>query len=109
MKKAALVGALVGKIKDKEFFMVKEMPKVTGKSKELASAFSNLNLKGKTIFLVAGSREERTPFLRASRNNPDLQVKNPESVTVAEILNVSFVVTDAAGLKVLENRVKKTK
>jgi len=109
MKKTALVGVLAGKVKDGEFFLLDEMPKVTGKSKELAAAFSKLKLNGKTLFLVAGTSEERSPFLRASKNNPQVEVKSPESVNAIEILNATFIVTNAAGLKVLENRVKKSK
>jgi len=105
MRRTALAGVLMGKIRDEEMVVLTEMPKVLGKTKEFKTAIDKLPLKGATIFLVAGTKEARAPFARAGRNLPDVFVKNPATVTANDLLRVSMIVTDKAGLQALEERV----
>lgn len=108
MNRTALAGALKGKIQDEEMILLSDLPKVTGKTKELVMAFGKLPMRGITLFLVAGDKEVRAPFLRASRNLHDVIVKNPEIVTANDLLRTTMVVTDKAGIAVLETRIAKT-
>lgn len=108
MNRTALAGVLMGKIKDEEMVVLKDLPKITGKTKELVAAFGKLPVRGITLFLVAGDKEARAPFLRASRNLQDVIVKNPEVVTANDMLRTTSIVTDKAGIAVLETRITKT-
>ena len=105
MRRTALAGVILGKIRDEEMVVLEEMPKVSGKTKEFKTALDKLPVKGTTIFLVAGDKEARAPFARAGRNLQDIFVKNPATVTANDLLRVSMVVTDKAGLRALEERV----
>lgn len=105
MRRTALAGVIIGKIKDEEMVVLQEMPEVSGKTKEFKTAIDKLSLKGTTIFLVAGDKAVRAPFARAGRNLPGIFVKNPATVTANDLLRVSMVVTDKTGLHALEERV----
>lgn len=105
MRRTALAGVILGKIRDEEMVVLTEMPEVSGKTKEFKTAIDKLPLKGTTIFLVAGDKVARAPFARAGRNLPNIFVKNPATVTANDLLRVAMVVTDKAGLRALEERV----
>jgi len=105
MRRTALAGVILGKIRDEEMVVLEEMPKVSGKTKEFKTALDKLPVKGVAVFLVAGDKETRAPFARAGRNLPNLYVKNPATVTANDLLRVSSIITDKAGLRALEERV----
>ncbi len=108
MKRTALAGVLVGKVRDEEMIVLDELPKISGKTKELVATFEKLSVKGSAIFLVSGPKEKRAIFARAGRNIPNVHVMNPETVTANDLLVFSSVVTDRDGLKALEKRVTKS-
>jgi large subunit ribosomal protein L4 len=105
MNRTALAGVLVGKIKDEEMVVLSDLPKITGKTKELVEAFGKLPVKGVVLFLVSGDKVTRAPFLRTSRNLQNVIVKNPEVITANDLLRTTSIVTDKAGIVVLENRI----
>ena len=105
MNRTALAGVLVGKVHDDEMVLLSDLPKITGKTKELVTAFGKLPVKGISLFLVAGDKTTRAPFLRASRNLQNVIVKNPEIVTANDLLRTTTIITDKAGLAVLETRI----
>lgn len=105
MNRTALAGVLVGKIKDKEMVVLNDLPKITGKTKELVAAFDKLPVRGIVLFLVSGDKAARAPFLRAGRNLQDVIVKNPEIITANDLLRTTTIITDKAGIAVLENRI----
>lgn len=105
MNRTALAGVLVGKIKDEEMVVLNDLPKITGKTKELVAAFGKLPVKGIVLFLVSGDKVTRAPYLRASRNLQDVIVKNPEVITANDLLRTTTIVTDKAGIAVLETRI----
>lgn len=107
MRKTALAGVLKGKINDEEMVVLKDLPNPTGKTKDLAKIFKALPVKGQAIFLVAGDKAKRAPYFRAGRNIANLVVMNPEIVTANDLLNVTTLITDKAGVAVLENRIAK--
>lgn len=107
MKKSALAGALIGKIRDRELFLLDSLPDVGGKTKALAAACARLPLRGATLFLVPGSPDQRAPFLQASRNLPGVRVAHPLTVSAADLLLHTTIVTTEEGLRVVERRVSK--
>ncbi len=106
MRLKALAGVLVGKVRDNEFFLLETLPAGSGKTRDLAALFGKMPVRGQTLFLVPGSKDTRTPFLRASHNLPLVRVANPMTVNVADLLQCSSVVTTPEGLGVLEERIR---
>ena len=105
MKRVALAGALVGKVRDEEFLLLEKLPTVTGKTRELGELLGHLPLRGATLLLVPGPASMRRQLLRASQNLPRVRVADPQSVDVTDILEHRTVITTPEGLDILEKRI----
>lgn len=107
MKQAGLRAALVSKAQDEGIFVMQDVPVVSGKTKEISTYLAKLAFKGRTMFLVSGTKEIRAPFARAGRNIPKVTVKNPETVTLLDFLKATNILIDRGSVQVLEKRLVK--
>ncbi|HVT43942.1 MAG TPA: 50S ribosomal protein L4 [Thermoanaerobaculia bacterium] len=97
-KKNALKSALSFKVRDGKFILLSDLSIEQPKTKLLAETFGKIGIEGKT--LVVDSLDNVNLVL-ASRNNPRMQMVDPLSVNVYDVVNSRYVVLTESALQAL--------
>ena len=97
-KKNALKSALSFKVKDNKLVVVRSFDIDEPKTKALVEQMSGIGVEGKT--LIVDSLENSNLAL-ASRNHPKMQMVDPLSVNVYDVVNASYIVVTEAALRQL--------
>lgn len=97
-KKNALKSALSFKLKDGKFLLIRDLSIEEPKTKVLVEQFGKIGIEGKA--LVVDSLENVNVLL-ASRNHPKMQMVDPLSVNVYDVVNSRYIVLSEAALEKL--------
>ena len=97
-KKNALKSALSFKLKDGKFLLIRDLSIEEPKTKVLIEQFGKIGIEGKA--LVVDSLENVNVLL-ASRNHPKMQMVDPLSVNVYDVVNSRYIVLSEAALEKL--------
>jgi large subunit ribosomal protein L4 len=97
-KKNALKAALSFKVKDEKLLVVRGLEIDEPKTKALVERLGGMGLEGKALLVDS---MDNINVLLASRNNPALQMVDPRSVNVYDIVNCRYVVMTESALKTL--------
>jgi large subunit ribosomal protein L4 len=97
-KKNALKSALSFKLKDGKFLLIRDLSIEQPKTKVLVEQFGKIGIEGKA--LVVDSLEN-VNLLLASRNHPKMQMVDPLSVNVYDVVNSRYIVLSEAALEKL--------
>jgi large subunit ribosomal protein L4 len=101
MRREALRSALAAKVGAGELSVVETLPAAAdGKTKTLVTALGSLGVRPVPTLLVVA--QGAPTLLRAARNVPWLTVETPRHLSVYELMRVSQVVVERAGLQALE-------
>lgn len=95
VRQAGLKSALSYLNKEGRFFVVEDMSSEQGKTKELASKFSNFGLK-KAVLLDSS---ENTLFQRASRNFPSVRYYSVDGMNAYDLLKFDAAIVTKAALE----------
>ena len=99
-EKALLMG-LKAKVLANELFLMAPVTVTTSKTKEIASFFETLPVKGETLFVVGQMTE---PLKRSSRNIPYLLVKAHKDVGAYDVLRHRSLVIEEEAFELLVKR-----
>lgn len=97
-KKNALKSALSFKLKDGKFLLIRDLSIDEPRTKALVEQFGKIGIEGKA--LVVDSLENVNVLL-ASRNHPKMQMVDPLSVNVYDVVNSRYIVLSEAALEKL--------
>ena len=97
-KKNALKSALSFKLRDGKFLLIRDLSIEEPKTKVLIEQFGKIGIEGKA--LVVDSLENVNVLL-ASRNHPKMQMVDPLSVNVYDVVNSRYIVLSEAALEKL--------
>ncbi len=103
IKRKALLIALSGKVKSKNFMVVDEMKLKEKKTKEFAKALKNLKIKGSTLIGLADSEKD---IYLCSRNIPKIDPISIKQLNIFDILNHKNLMLSKESVKFLENKYK---
>ena len=99
-KKNALKSALSFKVKDGKLVVLDSIILDEPKTRQLVDRIGGIGVKGKTLLVES---LDNVNVVLASRNLPNLQMVDPGSVTVYDVVNSRFVViTESALQKLME-------
>ncbi|MFB6212442.1 MAG: 50S ribosomal protein L4 [Candidatus Magasanikbacteria bacterium] len=101
MKTKALFSLLSKKAEDEEIRVLDSLDLVNYKTKEALKLFESLfGDRKKTLFLPA---EKNKKFRKAAKNIKKVDVMNPKSLNVVDILQYKFIVFEEDSLRSVEN------
>ena len=90
--------SLGAKVRDEELLLVNPISISTPKTKQMASLFKALPVKGKTLLIVG---KMTPPLERSARNIPRLLVKAGKDVSAYDILRHKSIVLEEEAFKAL--------
>ena len=104
VKKSTLAMVLSAKLNDKEIIFIDKIALSSHKTKELAASIKLLMKdKGdKKLLLVLN--EISPEITRASRNIPNIRIKNANSLTILDMLSFKFIVITKDALDIIVSR-----
>lgn len=97
-KKNALKSALSFKLKDGKFVLIRDLSIDEPKTKVLVEQFGQIGVEGKTLVVES---LENVNLVLASRNHPRMQMVDPLSVNVYDVVNSRYIILSEAALEKL--------
>ncbi|MEK9178525.1 MAG: 50S ribosomal protein L4 [Patescibacteria group bacterium] len=107
MRKAALISALSGKLKDGDIKVIQGLEKLPPKTKNMAQGLSKIGDYGKRTLLVTAGKAENV--VRAGRNIEDLEIISANMLNAYRILNNKSVIFMKDSIESLKNNFLKGK
>ena len=101
MSRLAIMMVLSSKVMNKELILVDDFKNMNSKTKKIASALSKLDINGKKVF--AFTKDSKKHQL-ATRNLENSKNSNVDRLSVLDLLNFKYLITDIAGIKHLEKK-----
>ncbi len=109
VRRAALLSVLTKKREDGQLTVVDGLSSSEGKTKEMIAVLNNMGLSGKSVLVVAGTKESSEDFLklsRALRNVSGASLVKVAGLNVYDILKHTHLLIAKEALELLENRLK---
>lgn len=97
-KKNALKSALSFKLKDGKFVLIRDLSIEEPKTKVLVEQFGKIGVEGKALVVES---LENVNLVLASRNHPRMQMVDPLSVNVYDVVNSRYIILSEAALEKL--------
>ena len=103
-RKLALKSALSYKARDKEIVVVDEFNLETSKTKDMLTAFTNLEVADKKVLLVMDELTENV--ILAARNLHNVLLMEPVEINVLDLVNADVLLVTAKAVKEIEEALK---
>lgn len=107
MKKKALLMVLSAKAKEDFLTLVDNLPKTEAKTKALVKFLSVLPCKKESCLILSPAYNK--DLLLSVRNLPQISLMETRNISVLDLLNYKYVLTDKEGVKTLEAALGKEK
>lgn len=104
VKKSTLAMVLSAKLKDKEIIFLDKISLNSHKTKELASSIKSLMKTKENKKLLLVLNDISLEITRASRNLPNVRIKNVNNLTILDVLSFKFIAITKDALGVIVSR-----
>lgn len=97
MRRAAMIGALTEKARQKKVLVLGDLGKTANKTKQVAGMAEKMKVSGSNVLVVMGKGESQA--LRGWQNMPKVEMISVNQLTVYPLLRCEWLVITSEGLK----------